>query len=221
MNGFFAILRRDLLLLLRQRGELLHHLLFFLLVVCLFPLGTRPAPELLRTVTPALLWIAALLAALLSLQRLFRPDLEDGTLEQMLLAPQPLPLLVLAKVLAYWIGGGLVFVLTAPLVALLLGVPPEAIPVIMLSLLFGTPTLGLIGSIGVALTLGMPRAGLLLSVLIFPLYVPVLIFGAGAMRAAIMGLSASGPLYMLAGLLVLALTLAPLATAAALRISLE
>lgn len=221
MSGFFAILRRDLLLLLRQRGELLHHLLFFLLVVCLFPLGTRPAPDLLLAVTPALLWVAALLAALLSLQRLFRPDLEDGTLEQMLLAHQPLSLLVLAKVVAYWIGGGLVFVLTAPLVALLLGVPPAAIPVIMLSLLLGTPALGLVGSIGVALTLSLPRAGLLLSLLVFPLYVPVLIFGAGAMRAAITGLPAAGPLYMLAALLVLAVTLAPLATAAALRISLE
>lgn len=221
MNGFFAILRRDLLLLLRQRGELLHNLLFFLLVVCLFPLGTRPAPELLLAVTPALIWVAALLAALLSLQRLFRPDFEDGTLEQMLLARDPLSLLVLAKVVAYWFGGGLVFVLAAPLVVLLLGVSPSAIPVIMLSLLLGTPALGLIGAIGVALTLSLPRAGLLLSLLVFPLYVPVLIFGAGAMRAAIEGLPAAPPLYMLAGLFVLALTLAPLATAAALRISVE
>lgn len=221
MSGFTATLRRDLLLLMRQRGELLHHLLFFLLVICLFPLGTRPAPELLLAVAPALLWTAALLAALLSLQRLFRPDLEDGTLEQMLLARQPLPLLVLAKVTAYWIGGGLVFVLVAPLVTLLLGVPAGAVPVIMLSLLLGTPALGLIGAIGVALTLSLPRAGLLLSLLVFPLYVPVLIFGAGAMRAAITGLPTAGPLYMLAGLLVLALTLSPLATAAALRISLE
>lgn len=221
MTGFLALLRRDLLLLLRQRGELLHNLLFFLLVVCLFPLGTNPSPELLLSVTPALLWMAALLAALLSLHRLFRPDFEDGTLEQMLLAREPLPLLVLAKVLAYWIGGGLVFVLAAPLVVLLLGVPPGAIPVIMLSLLLGTPALGLIGAIGVALTLSLPRAGLLLSLLVFPLYVPVLIFGAGAMHAAIVGLPVAPPLYMLAGLLVLALTLAPLAAAAALRISME
>lgn len=221
MSGFVAILRRDLLLLLRQRGELMHHLLFFLLVVCLFPLGTRPEPELLLAVAPALLWTAALLAALLSLHRLFRPDFEDGTLEQMLLARQPLALLVLAKVVAYWVGGGLVFVLTAPLVGLLLGVPPAAIPVIMLSLLFGTPALGLIGAIGVALTLSLPRAGMLLSLLVFPLYVPVLIFGSGAMRAAIAGLPAGAPLSMLAGMLVLAVTLAPLAAAAALRISLE
>lgn len=221
MSGFFALLRRDLLLLLRQRGEVLHHVLFFLLVICLFPMGTRPAPELIREVAPALLWMAALLSALLSLQRLFRPDLEDGTLEQMLLSPQPLALLVLAKVTAYWLGGGLVFVFLAPLLTLLLGVPATATPVIMLSLLLGTPALGLIGGIGVALTLGLPRAGVLLSLLVFPLYVPVLIFGAGAMQAAIEGLPVAGPLYMLAGLLLLAITLAPLATAAALRISLE
>lgn len=221
MTGFWAILRRDLLLLLRQRGELLHNLLFFLLVVCLFPLGTRPSPELLVAVTPALIWMAALLAALLSLDRLFRPDFEDGTLEQMLLARDPLPLLVLAKVIAYWVGGGLVFVLVAPLVVLLLGVPVSAIPVIMLSLLLGTPALGLVGAIGVALTLSLPRAGLLLSLLVFPLYVPILIFGSGAMHAAIVGLPVAPPLYMLAGLLVLALTLAPLAAATALRISLE
>ena len=221
MNGFLAVLRRDLLLVLRQRGEVMHHVLFFLLVVCLFPLGTRPSAELLLAVAPALLWVAALLAALLSLQRLFRPDYEDGTLEQLLLSSTPLSLIVLAKVTAYWLAGGLIFVLLAPLVALLLGVPTAAIPVIMCSLLLGTPVLGLVGGIGVALTLSLPRAGMLLSLLIFPLYVPVLIFGAGAMQAAINGLSASGPLLMLAAILVLALTLAPLATAAALRINFE
>lgn len=221
MNGFLAILRRDCLLLLRQRGELWHNLLFFLLVVCLFPLGTRPSPDLLLAVTPALIWMAALLTALLSLYRLFRPDFEDGTLEQMLLARNPVPVLVLAKVVAYWFGSGLIFVLAAPLVALLLGVPAHATPIFMLSLLLGTPTLGLIGAIGVALTLSLPRAGLLLSLLVFPLYVPVLVFGSGAMHAAITGLPVAPPLYMLAGMLILALTLAPIATAAALRISLE
>ncbi|MDN5862859.1 MAG: heme exporter protein CcmB [Salinisphaera sp.] len=221
MKGFFALLRRDLLLLLRQRGELLHYLVFFILVVALFPLGTRPTPEMLLAVTPALLWMGALLAALLSLQRLFRPDLEDGTLEQILLSDEPLALLVLAKVTAYWLGAGLVLVLLGPLLALLMGVPVAALPVIMLSLLLGTPTLGLIGAIGVALTLGLARSGMLLSLLVFPLYVPVLIFGAGAMRAAIAGLEVAGPLYLLAALLVLALTLAPLAAAAALRITME
>lgn len=221
MSGFIALLQRDLLLVLRQRGEVLHHVLFFLLVVCLFPLGTRPSAELLLAVSPALLWVAALLAALLTLQRLFRPDFEDGTLEQLMLSNTPLSLLVLAKVTAYWLASGLIFVLLAPLVALLLGVPGPAIPVIMCSLLLGTPVLGLVGAIGVALTLSLPRAGMLLSLLIFPLYVPVLIFGAGAMQAAINGLSASGPLLMLSAILVLALTLAPLATAAALKINFE
>lgn len=221
MSGFLALLKRDLLLVLRQRGEIMHHVLFFLLVVCLFPLGTRPSDQLLLAVAPALLWVAALLAALLSLQRLFRPDYDDGTLEQLLLSNTPLSLLVLAKVAAYWLAGGLIFVLLAPLVALLLGVPAAAIPVIMYSLLLGTPVLGLVGAIGVALTLSLPRAGMLLSLLIFPLYVPVLIFGAGAMQAAINGLPASGPLLMLAAILVMALTLAPLATAAALRINFE
>lgn len=221
MNGFIAVLQRDLLLALRQRGELLNHVLFFLLVICIFPLGTRPEAALLLQVAPALLWIAALLAALLSLQRLFRPDFEDGTLEQLLLAGTPLSALVLAKVTAYWLASGLVFVLLAPLAALLLGVPGTAIGVIMCSLLLGTPVLGLVGAIGVALTLSLPRAGMLLSLLIFPLYVPVLIFGAGAMHAAINGLDASAPLFMLAAMLILALTLAPLAAAAALRISFE
>lgn len=221
MSGFVAVLQRDLLLVLRQRGEILHHVLFFLLVVCLFPLGTRPSAALLLEVAPALLWVAALLAALLSLQRLFRPDFEDGTLEQLLLAGTPLSVLVLAKVSAYWLASGLIFVLLAPLVSLLLGVPGTAVGVIMGALLLGTPVLGLVGAIGVALTLSLPRAGMLLSLLIFPLYVPVLIFGAGAMHAAINGLPAGAPLTMLAAMLVLALTLAPLAAAAALRISYE
>ena len=221
MNAVLAVFKRDLLLALRQRGELLQHLLFFLLVVSLFPLGTRPEAAILRAVAPALLWMAALVAALLSLQRLFRPDYDDGSLEQLLLSRAPLSLLVLAKVAAYWIGSGLVFVLFAPVVALLLSVPAGAIPVIMAALALGTPALGLIGAIGVALTLSLPRAGMLLSLLIFPLYVPVLIFGAGAMQAAINGLPASAPLLMLAGLTTLALTLAPPACAAALRINYE
>ena len=221
MNAVLAVFKRDLLLALRQRGELLQHLLFFLLVVSLFPLGTRPEAAILRAVAPALLWMAALVAALLSLQRLFRPDYDDGSLEQLLLSRAPLSLLVLAKVAAYWIGSGLVFVLFAPVVALLLSVPAGAIPVIMAALALGTPALGLIGAIGVALTLSLPRAGMLLSLLIFPLYVPVLIFGAGAMQAAINGLPASAPLLMLAGLTMLALTLAPPACAAALRINYE
>lgn len=218
---FWSVLRRDLLLAFRQRGVLVHHLLFFILVVALFPLGTQADSSVLVSVSPALIWMAVLLAALLSLQRLFRPDFEDGTLEQYLLSPEPLAIIALAKVAAYWLASGLVFVIASPLLALLLGVPAGAVPVIMVSLLLGTPTLGLVGAIGTALTLSLPRAGLLLSLLIFPLYVPVLIFGAGAMRAAIAGLPYAGALYLLAALLVLGITAAPLAIAAALRISLE
>lgn len=221
LSVFWAVLRRDLRLAFRQRGVLVHHLLFFVLVVALFPLGTQAEADVLVSVSPALLWMAVLLAALLSLQRLFRPDYEDGTLEQYLLSPEPLAVIALAKVLAYWLSSGLIFVVASPLLALLLGVPVAAIPVIMGSLLLGTPILGLVGAIGTALTLSLPRAGLLLSLLIFPLYVPVLIFGAGAMRAAIAGLPAAGALYLLASLLVLGITAAPWAIAAALRISLE
>lgn len=221
LSVFWAVLRRDLLLAFRQRGVLVHHLLFFLLVVALFPLGTGADAAILVTVSPALIWMAVLLAALLSLQRLFRPDYEDGTLEQYLLSPEPLALIALAKVAAYWLASGLVFVLASPLLVLLLGVPAGAVPVIMGSLLLGTPTLGLVGAIGTALTLSLPRAGLLLSLLIFPLYVPVLIFGSGAMRAAISGLPAAGALYLLGALLALAVTTAPFAIAAALKISVE
>jgi len=218
---FWAVLRRDLLLAFRQRGVLVHHLLFFILVVALFPLGTQADSTVLVSVSPALIWMAVLLAALLSLQRLFRPDFEDGTLEQYLLSPEPLAIIALAKVTAYWLASGLIFVIASPLLVLLLGVPAGAVPVIMASLLLGTPTLGLVGAIGTALTLSLPRAGLLLSLLIFPLYVPVLIFGAGAMRAAIAGLPYAGALYLLAALLALSITAAPWAIAAALRISLE
>ncbi|ERJ18515.1 heme exporter protein CcmB [Salinisphaera shabanensis T35B1] len=221
LSVFWAVLRRDLLLAFRQRGVLVHHLLFFVLVVALFPLGTGADAAILVTVSPALIWMAVLLAALLSLQRLFKPDYEDGTLEQYVLSPEPLALIALAKVLAYWLASGLIFVLASPLLVLLLGVPASAVPVIMASLLLGTPTLGLVGAIGTALTLSLPRAGLLLSLLIFPLYVPILIFGAGAMRAAIAGLPAAGALYLLGALLVLGITTAPFAIAAALKISLE
>lgn len=221
LSVFAGVLRRDLQLALRQRGVLVHHLLFSILVIVLFPLGTAVDSGMLVTVSPALLWIAVLLASLLSLQRLFRPDYEDGTLEQFLLASEPLPLIALARVIAHWLVSGLIFVLVSPLLAVLLGVPGDAIPVIILSLLLGTPTLGFIGAIGTALTLSLPRAGLLLSLLIFPLYVPVLIFGAGAMRAAIAGLPYAGPLYLLGALLTLSVTLAPWAISAALKISLE
>lgn len=212
---------RELCLTLRQRGVLAQYVLFFVLVVALFPLGTQVNPALLTDMAPAIVWMALLLASLLSLQRLFQPDFEDGTLDQYLVSPAPLALVVLTKVMAHWLGSGFIAVLVSPVLLFLLGVPPRAFLPSLAALLLGTPLLSLIGAIGSGLTLALPRAGLLLSLLIFPFYVPVIIFGGGTMHAAANGLPVAGPLYLLAALLVLAMTLAPLAIAAALRISLE
>ena len=221
LSVFWAVLQRDLLISIRQRGVVVHHLLFFVLVVALFPLGTNTDPTVIVAVAPALIWMAVLLSVLLSLQRLFRADSDDGVLAQYLTSPEPLSLIVLAKVLAYWMISGLVFVVVAPVLVLLLGVPVHALGAMMASLALGTPILAFVGAIGSALTLGLARSGVLLSLLIFPLYVPVLIFGAGAMHAAIVGLPYAGALYLLASLLALSLTLAPWTIAAALRISHE
>ncbi len=221
LSAAWAVLRRDLRLMFRQRGVVARHVLFYVLVVALFPLGTQAGAGILLPVAPALVWMALLLAALLSLQRLFQPDFEDGTLDQYLLSPAPLALIVLAKAVAHWLGGGLIATMVSPLLLFLLGLPAHAFLPSLAALLLGTALLALIGAIGAGLTLALPRAGLLLSLLIFPLYVPVLIFGAGAMHAAIAGLPVAEPLYLLGALLVLGVTLAPLAIAAALRISLE
>lgn len=218
---FQAVLRRDLTVGLRQRGTIVHHLLFFVLVVALFPLGTNTDRTVLVAVAPALIWMSVLLSVLLSLQRLFRADHEEGMLAQYLVSPTPLAVIALAKTTAYWLTSGLVYVVVAPMLVLLLGVPARALGAMIGALALGTPVLALIGAIGVALTLSLPRAGLLLSLLVFPLYVPVLIFGAGAMRAAIIGLPYAGALYVLAALCLLAITLAPWAIAAALRIGVE
>jgi heme exporter protein B len=216
-----AVLRRDLRLALRNRGEALHPLIFFVVTTSLFPLALSPGPETLRTVAPGVLWVGALLAALLSLDSLFRGDLDDGTLEQLALAPHPLSLLVLAKVTAHWLATGLPLLLAAPLLATFLALPAHALPVLLASLLLGTPTLSLVGAIGVGLTVGLRRGGALLALLVLPMYVPVLVFGASAVAAAIVGLPATGQLYMLAAFLALALVLAPPAAAAALRVSLD
>lgn len=225
MNGlaaaFFAILRRDLMLAFRHRGELANPLLFFLIIVTLYPLGVSPDPELLRRIAPGVIWIAALLAALFSLENLFRSDFDDGSLEQMLLSPQPLAVLVVAKVLAHWLVSGLPMLLLAPLLALLLDMPSKAAWALETTLAIGTPLLSLIGAIGVALTVGLKRGGILLTLLILPLYIPVLIFATNAVTAAGAGMPVEGQLYFLAALLVLALTLAPAAIAAALRISMS
>jgi heme exporter protein B len=217
----WALVRRDLLLAYRHRGELINPLLFFMIVVTLFPLGVSPEELVLRVMAPGVIWIAALLAALFSLESMFRSDFDDGALEQMLLSAQPLPMLVLAKVLAHWLVTGLPMLLMAPLLALFLSMPGRGIVALELTLAVATPLLSLIGSIGVALTVGLRRGGILLTLLVLPLYIPVLIFATNAVSAAVAGLPFDGQLYFLAALLALALTLAPFATAAALRISLS
>jgi heme exporter protein B len=221
LRAFAALVGRDLRLAVRRRGELAQPLVLFAAVATLFPLALGPEPALLARIAPGIVWVAALLAALLPLERLFRPDFEDGTLEQLLLAPHPASVLVLARVLAHWLVTGLPVILLAPLIALVLHMPTPALPVLLATLALGTPVLALIGAIGVALTLGLRAGGPLLALLLLPLYVPVLIFAAGAVDRAAAGLAVAGPLYMLAALLALALTLAPLAIAASLRIALS
>ena len=218
---FVALVRRDLLLAFRHRGELINPLLFFTMIVTLFPLGVSPEDDVLKVMAPGVIWIAALLAALFSLEGMFRSDFDDGALEQMALSPQPLSLLVMAKVLAHWLVTGLPMLLIAPLLALFLAMPLPAIRALEWTLLMGTPLLSMIGSIGVALTVGLRRGGVLLTLLVLPLYIPVLIFASNAVTAAGVGMPIDGQLYFLAALLVLAATLAPFATAAALRISLS
>lgn len=217
----WAVLRRELWLASRRPGELLQPLMFFLVVVTLFPLGTRPEPELLATMAPAVLWVAALLATLLGLERLFRADHDDGSLEQLLLSPAPLALLTFSKVLAHWLLTGLPLVMLSPMLAIMLGLPMSSIGTVVLSLLLGTPILSLLGSIGAALTVGIRRGGALLALLLLPLYVPTLILGASAVAAVRDGLPADGQLYLLGALLSGALVLAPLASALALRIASE
>ena len=220
-RAFFALLQRDLLLAYRHRNELLNPLFFFVLVVMLFPLGTSPDKNLLITMAPGVIWVAALLASMLALDSLFRADFEDGTLEQLLISPHPLPLLVLAKILAHWLVTGLPMILLAPLLALFMYLPGDGLGVLMLTLALGTPVLSLVGAIGMALTVGLRRGGMLLALLVLPLYIPVLIFSANAVDAHLSAMAITGQLYFLAAMLVLALTLAPMAVAAALRISLE
>ncbi len=216
-----AALRRELSLGLRQKGEVLTPLVFFVVIASLFPLGIGPESALLLRMAPGVLWVSALLAAMLSLQRLFAMDYVDGSLEQMVLSATPLGLLVVIKAFAHFLLSGLPLVLMAPVLGLQFGLDGRALGILMLTLLLGTPTLSLIGSIGAALTLGVRGAGVLLSLLILPLYIPVLIFGAGAVEADAAGLGAGGHLSLLAALLVLSVFFAPLATTTALRISLE
>ncbi len=221
MSAVFAIIRRDLLLAMRRKSEVLTALFFFIIVVSLFPLGIGPEPALLRKIAPGILWVAALLATMLGLARLFAPDHADGTLEQMVLSPTPLGLLIAGKIAAHWITTGLPLVLLAPVLGIQFDLDSGAQGILVVSLLLGTPLLSLIGAIGAALTLGLRGGGVLLSLLVLPLYVPTLIFGAGAVEAYISGTGAGGHLSLLAALLVLGGFFAPWATTAALRIALE
>ena len=221
MNAFAAIVCRDLILAVRHRAEAAHPLLFFVIVVALVPLGLSPRREILELIAPGVFWIGALLATLLSLERMFRSDFEDGSLELMLISPHPLPIIVLAKILAHWLVTGLPLLVATPLIALLLGLPAGSLPVLLATLALGTPTLSAVGAIGVALTVGLRRGGMLLSLLVLPLYIPVLVFAASAVSAAAGSLPILGQLYLLGALAALSFTLAPLAAAAALRMSLS
>lgn len=220
-SAFVALIKRDLMLSYRHRNELLNPLLFFVIVVTLFPLGTSPEKELLQTMAPGVIWVAALLAAMLSLDSLFKADYEDGTLEQLLLSQHSNALLVLAKIFSHWLVTGVPIILLAPLLGLFMFLPAEGIKTLMLTLLLGTPILSLVGAIGMGLTLGLNRGGMLLSLLVLPLYIPVLIFSASAVDASLAGLEIKGQLYFLGALLALSITLAPIAAATALKISIE
>ena len=216
-----AMIHRDLRLAMRRRADIVSALFFFIIVVSLFPLGVGPEPDLLRKLAPGVLWVAALLSTMLSLPRLFADDHRDATLEQLALAPQPLALIVLGKVLAHWLVSGLPLALLAPLLGLQFNLSGDALWMLSLSLLIGTPALSGIGAIGAALTLGVRGGGVLLSLLVLPLYIPVLIFGAGAVDATVTGLGAQAHLSLLAALSLSGVFFAPWPSAAALRIALE
>jgi heme exporter protein B len=221
VNAFRTLVARDLRLALRQGGDAATVAAFFVLTVILFPFGVGPEPNLLQRIAPGVVWVTALLAALLSLERLFLADYEDGSLEALALSPLPLEAQVVAKCLAHWLVTGLPLTILAPLLALLLHLETAGYPALVAGMALGTPTLSLIGAVGAALTLGARRGGVLLSLLVLPLYIPVLIFGVAACEAAATGLAARPHLLLLAALLALALALAPFAAAAGLRQALE
>lgn len=216
-----TVLARDLRIVVRRPGDAATALLFFVIVASLFPLGIGAEPNLLRAVAPGVIWVAALLSSMLSLGRLFAADHADGTLEQMLLGVSPLGVVAAAKVLAHWLVSGLPLVAIAPLIALQYDLAPELYGTLALSLLLGTPVLSFIGAIGAALTLGLRGAGVLLALLVLPLYVPVLVFGAGAVGAALAGLPHGAHLSLLGAFLAFTIVFAPWATCAALRIALD
>ncbi|MBT6276425.1 MAG: heme exporter protein CcmB [Chromatiales bacterium] len=218
-RAFIALVKRDLRLAARRPGDVANPLLFFMVAISLFPLGVSPRQEVLAQIAPGVVWVAALLATLLALDGLFRSDFEDGTLEQILLSPVPAPLLVGAKITAHWIVTGVPLIVCAPVLGVSLSLPDGALLTLVATLSLGTPILSLVGAIGIALTVGLRRGGALLALLVLPLYVPVLIFGAHAVSSAAAGLPVTGQLLLMSAMLVLAVTLAPLAAAAALRVT--
>ena len=218
-EAVLATLRRDLLIAYKRKNDLFNPFMFFVLVATLFPIGISPEPEVLGEISAGVLWSSALLASLLAMDNLFRADFEDGSLELLMLSPHPLYFLVLAKNVAHWLVSGLPVVLVSPLIAYMLNFPEGAYSTLVLTLLLGTPVLSLLGSIGVALTVGLGSRGLILAVITLPMSVPVLIAGTLTVSQTLEGASLSGYLAIMGAMLVAALTLAPLASAAALRIS--
>lgn len=218
---FLCMLRRDLRVAFRHRSDVFNTLMFFVIAASLFPLGIGPEANTLRAIGPGVVWVAALLSSMLALGRLFEGDNADGTLEQLLLATEPLPVLVIGKVVSHWLVSGLPLVVISPVLGLLYGLPGDALGVLFLTLLLGTPVLSLIGAVGAALTLGLRGGGVLVSLLVLPLYVPVLIFGSGAVSEAGSGSGSQAHFLLLGAFLVLAVVFAPWAGAAALRISAE
>ncbi|PKI14142.1 heme exporter protein CcmB [Colwellia sp. 12G3] len=218
-HAFMLVLKRDLTIAMRHKDDIINPLLFFVIVVTLFPLGIGPEAQTLSRIAPGIIWVAALLATLLSLDRLFKSDHLDGSLEQMLLSPHPIFVLVLAKIFAHWLITGLPLLLIAPLLAVLLHLNEQSYTALLLTLLLGTPVLSLLGAVGVALTVGIKKGGVLLSLLVLPLYIPVLIFATSAIDTAALGLPYSGQLAIIAALFFGSLTLAPFAVGAALKVS--
>jgi heme exporter protein B len=221
MSALLAMIRRDLLLVMRRKSEVLTALFFFVVVTSLFPLGVGADVSLLRKIAPGVIWVAALLATLLGLNRMFATDYSDGALEQIVLSPQPLVLLIAGKIIAHWIVCGLPLVILAPIIGIQFGLDSGSLYVLMGTLLLGTPVLSLLGSIGAALTLGVRGGSVLMSLLILPLYTPVLIFGAGAVYANSVGLDISGHFSLLGALLILALAFVPWVSALAVKIAIE
>ena len=220
-TAFFAVIRRDLILAFRRRAEVANPVFFFILIVTLFPLGIGAQPKLLQAMAPGIIWVSALLAVMLSLDSLFRSDFDDGSLEQMLLSSHPLTILVFAKIIAHWMVTGLPLLLVAPLLAVFLGLPEQALGTLLITLVLATPVLSLIGSIGVSLTVGLRRGGMILSLLVLPLYVPVLIFASNAVEMAGNGLEVDAQINILIAIFFMSVVLAPLPAAAALKMSIS